>query len=105
MLDLPVILDDLLALSSRANAIQITAKNNSTRDLSSDLKTWLSAARVNLETCMNGFEGTNNIVKGLVSEGINLLTSQLYNLVSMVKSIPNQPVRNCPRSKYVETYN
>ncbi|KGN55582.1 pectinesterase/pectinesterase inhibitor PPE8B-like [Cucumis sativus] len=67
------------------------AKNHSTGDLSSDLKTWLSAAVVNPETCMDGFEGTNSIIKGLVSGGVNQLTSQLYDLLSMVKSIPNQP--------------
>ena len=69
----------------------ISAKNHSTGDLSSDLKTWLSAAVVNPETCMDGFEGTNSIIKGLVSGGVNQLTSQLYDLLSMVKSIPNQP--------------
>lgn len=42
---------------------------------------------------MDGFEGTNSIVKGLVSAGINQLTSQVYDLLSMVKSIPNQPAR------------
>ncbi|XP_038905308.1 pectinesterase/pectinesterase inhibitor PPE8B-like [Benincasa hispida] len=72
------------------------AKDYSTGDLSSDLKTWLSAAVVNPETCIDGFEGTNSFIKGLVSGGIDQLTSQLYDLLSMVKSFPNNQPAEFP---------
>lgn len=67
-----------------------TGKNNSTGDLTSDLRTWLSAAAVNPETCMDGFDGTNSIVKGLASAGIAQLTSEISELLSMVKSVSGQ---------------
>ncbi|KAI4344672.1 hypothetical protein L6164_011871 [Bauhinia variegata] len=57
---------DLLDLSSdelswTASATQNpTGKHNTTGKLSSDLRTWLSAALANPETCMEGFEGAPN---------------------------------------------
>ncbi|KAL5572274.1 hypothetical protein UlMin_021871 [Ulmus minor] len=59
-------------------------KMNSTGDLSSDLRTWLSAALINQETCNDGFEGTNSIVKNLVSSGLNQVTSLVQNLLTQV---------------------
>ncbi|TQD77101.1 hypothetical protein C1H46_037377 [Malus baccata] len=59
-------------------------KSNSTGKLSSDLRTWLSAALVNQDTCSDGFEGTNSIVKGLVSTGLNQVTSLVQDLLTQV---------------------
>ncbi|XP_050132081.1 pectinesterase/pectinesterase inhibitor PPE8B [Malus sylvestris] len=59
-------------------------KSNSTGKLSSDLRTWLSAALVNQDTCGDGFEGTNSIVKGLVSTGLNQVTSLVQDLLTQV---------------------
>ncbi|KAM1178871.1 hypothetical protein ACFX13_018432 [Malus domestica] len=59
-------------------------KDNSTGKLSSDLRTWLSAALVNQDTCSDGFEGTNSIVKGLVSTGLNQVTSLVQGLLTQV---------------------
>ncbi|XP_065849881.1 pectinesterase/pectinesterase inhibitor PPE8B-like [Euphorbia lathyris] len=64
-------------------------KNNSTGDMGSDLKTWLSAALVNQDTCIDGFEGTNGILKGIVSSGLNQITSLVQELLSKVDSKPN----------------
>lgn len=64
-----------------------TGKENSTGNLSSDLRTWLSAALVNQETCSDGFEGTNSIVKGLVSAGLNQVTSLVQTLLTQVHPV------------------
>ncbi|KAB2019735.1 hypothetical protein ERO13_D07G017600v2 [Gossypium hirsutum] len=65
------------------------AKDNSTGDLSSDLRTWLSAAMVNQQTCIDGFEGTNSMVKTVVSGSLNQITSLVRNLLIMVHPGPN----------------
>uniref|UniRef100_A0A803NUY0 Pectinesterase inhibitor domain-containing protein n=1 Tax=Cannabis sativa TaxID=3483 RepID=A0A803NUY0_CANSA len=59
-------------------------KHNSTGNLSSDLRTWLSAALINQDTCSDGFEGTNSIVKGLVTGGLNQITSLVQDLLTQV---------------------
>ncbi|KAI4312997.1 hypothetical protein MLD38_037779 [Melastoma candidum] len=67
-------------------------KDNGTGDLGSDLRTWLSAALVNQDTCMEGFDGTSSgIVKGLVSGGISQITSLVEDLLTMVN--PRNPYR------------
>ncbi|PON39203.1 Pectinesterase inhibitor domain containing protein [Trema orientale] len=62
-------------------------KHNSTGNLSSDLRTWLSAALINQDTCSDGFEGTNSIVKGLVTGGLNQITSMVQELLTQVSPI------------------
>ncbi|CAK7352266.1 unnamed protein product [Dovyalis caffra] len=59
-------------------------KHNSTGDLSSDLRTWLSAALVNQGTCIEGFDGTSNILKGLVAGGLNQISSSVQELLNNV---------------------
>ncbi|XP_041005490.1 pectinesterase/pectinesterase inhibitor PPE8B-like [Juglans microcarpa x Juglans regia] len=72
-------------LSWSASAIQNPkGKGNSTGDMSSDLRTWLSAAFVNQDTCTEGFEGTNSIVKGLVAGSLSQVTSLVKRLLYMV---------------------
>ncbi|XP_027177368.1 pectinesterase/pectinesterase inhibitor PPE8B-like [Coffea eugenioides] len=67
-----------------------SGKNNTnTVRLSSDLRTWLSAALVNQDTCMEGFEGTNGIVKNLVAGSLNQLTSLVTDVLRMVHPIPD----------------
>ncbi|KAF2285107.1 hypothetical protein GH714_037915 [Hevea brasiliensis] len=63
-------------------------KNNSTGDLSSDLRTWLSAAFVNQGTCIDGFEGISSILKSLVAGGLNKITSSVQQLLNKVDSNP-----------------
>ncbi|XVF88967.1 hypothetical protein PTKIN_Ptkin19aG0093900 [Pterospermum kingtungense] len=64
-------------------------KNNSTGDLTSDLRTWLSATMANQETCMDGFEGTNSMVKTVVGGSLNQVTSLVSNLLTMVQPGPS----------------
>ncbi|XP_057985783.1 pectinesterase/pectinesterase inhibitor PPE8B isoform X2 [Hevea brasiliensis] len=64
-------------------------KNNSTGDLNSDLRTWLSAALVNQDTCIDGFEGTSSILKSLAAGGLNQITSLVQELLSKVDSKRN----------------
>ncbi|KAK8597613.1 hypothetical protein V6N13_095014 [Hibiscus sabdariffa] len=66
-----------------------TGKHNSTGDVSADLRTWLSAAMANQQTCMEGFDGTNGIAKTVVSVGLNQLTSLLSNLLTKVNPGPS----------------
>lgn len=65
-------------------------KHNSTGNLSSDLRTWLSASLVNQDTCSDGFDGTNSIVKGLVSGSLNQITSLVVDLLGQVHPISDQ---------------
>lgn len=74
-----------------------TGKANSTGDTSSDLKTWLSAALVNQDTCSDGFEGTNSIVKGLITGGLNQVTSLVQELLTTV----HHPVSKSPGRKLI----
>ncbi|KAJ1437081.1 Pectinesterase, catalytic [Sesbania bispinosa] len=84
---------DLLDLSSDELDWSVSAtqtpkgKHNSTGKLSSDLRTWLSAALANPETCMDGFEGTNGMVKGLVSTGLGQMMSLLKELLTQVDPV------------------
>ncbi|KAK7388319.1 hypothetical protein VNO78_23133 [Psophocarpus tetragonolobus] len=90
---------DLLDLSSDVLSWALSAsqnpqgKHNSTGNLSSDLRTWLSAVLAHPETCMEGFQGTNTIVKGLVSAGIGQVMSLVEELLAQVVSVPLQDAK------------
>ncbi|KAB1209684.1 Pectinesterase/pectinesterase inhibitor PPE8B [Morella rubra] len=94
---------DLLDLSADQLSWSLSAiqnpkgKANSTGDTSSDLKTWLSAALVNQDTCSDGFEGTNSIVKGLITGGLNQVTSLVQELLTTV----HHPVSKSPGRKLI----
>ncbi|KAJ8751066.1 hypothetical protein K2173_016247 [Erythroxylum novogranatense] len=84
---------DLLDLSAEELRWAISAsqnpkgsKHNSTGDLSYDLRTWLSAALVNQDTCLDGFEGTSSILKSLIAGGLNRITSMVHELLVQVDS-------------------
>ncbi|KAL2338835.1 hypothetical protein Fmac_013281 [Flemingia macrophylla] len=84
---------DLLDLSSEVLSWSLAAaqgKHNGTGNLSSDLRTWLSAALAHPETCMEGFEGTNGIVKGLVSGGVGQVMSLVEQLLAQVLPAEDQ---------------
>ncbi|GAV73986.1 Pectinesterase domain-containing protein/PMEI domain-containing protein [Cephalotus follicularis] len=84
---------DLLDFSSDQLSWSVSAsqtpngKHNSTGDLSSDLRTWLSAALSNQATCIDGFDGTNSIVKSVVAGSLYQVSSLLRNLLTMVHPI------------------
>ncbi|XP_030538531.1 pectinesterase/pectinesterase inhibitor PPE8B [Rhodamnia argentea] len=86
---------DLLDFSTDELSWSISAaqnpsgKHNSTGDLSSDLRTWLSAALANQETCKDGFEGTSGIVKSVVSGSLDQITSLVTELLTMVHPSSN----------------
>ncbi|XP_044471501.1 pectinesterase/pectinesterase inhibitor PPE8B-like [Mangifera indica] len=65
----------------------INGKYYSSGDLSSDLRTWLSAALTNQETCMEGFEGTNGIAKGMVEGSLQQISSLVKELLKMVHPV------------------
>ncbi|XP_073016202.1 pectinesterase/pectinesterase inhibitor PPE8B-like [Primulina eburnea] len=68
------------------------SKGNATGNLGADMKTWLSGAMTNQETCREGFDGTNGIVKTLVSGSLDQVTSLVYDILSMVKpTLGNSP--------------
>ncbi|KAK7328640.1 hypothetical protein VNO77_22754 [Canavalia gladiata] len=65
--------------------------HNNTENMSSDLKTWLSAILANTDTCMEGFEGTNGrIVKGLISNAIDQVNSLVQKLLTQVHHVSEQ---------------
>lgn len=65
----------------------MTGKHNGTGNLSSDLRTWLSAALANTDTCMEGFEDTTANMNDLISKKIEQAKSLLQNLVTQVKPV------------------
>ncbi|KAK9149282.1 hypothetical protein Scep_008039 [Stephania cephalantha] len=77
-------------LSMTASATQNpTGKDNSTGNRRSDLRTWLSAALGNQDTCMDGFDGTNSFIKNIVGGGIGQVTSLVGELLQMVNQVPS----------------
>ncbi|KAM7459319.1 hypothetical protein LguiA_036313 [Lonicera macranthoides] len=90
-------LDWTLAASQNPN--NNNGKDNSTGNLSADMRTWLSGALFNQDTCMDGFDGTNNnIVKSLIAGGLDQITSFVRQILYMVDDIPNpnkpKPTKN-----------
>ncbi|KAF6139878.1 hypothetical protein GIB67_009725 [Kingdonia uniflora] len=67
----------------------LTGKDNVTVQRSSDLKAWLSAALGNQDTCIEGFEGTNSVVKNVMAGKLQKLTSQVAKALSMVRESPS----------------
>ncbi|GLT74214.1 hypothetical protein SLA2020_460240 [Shorea laevis] len=65
-----------------------SGKHNSSGDMGSDLRTWLSAAMANQETCIDGFEGTNGVVKNVVAGSLSQVTSLVRDLLTMVHPTP-----------------
>lgn len=68
--------------------ILCTGKNNSTGNLSSDLRTWLSAVLVNTDTCLEGLQGLQStFAKSDVSSGLDRVLSLVKkNLFEVVLS-------------------
>ncbi|TKY72934.1 Pectinesterase/pectinesterase inhibitor PPE8B [Spatholobus suberectus] len=65
----------------------MAGNHNGTGNLSSDLRTWLSAALANIDTCIDGFEGTSGNVQGSIATGIDQAKWLLQKLVSQVKPV------------------
>lgn len=65
-------------------------KGAGTGDQRSDLSTWLSAAFSNQDTCLDGFDGTNGIVKELVAGGLYQVTSLVGEMLNMVRQVPGR---------------
>ncbi|KAL6010498.1 hypothetical protein ACLOJK_000931 [Asimina triloba] len=64
-------------------------KGNGTGDRASDLKTWLSAALGNQDTCLDGFEGTDGTVKAIVAGTLQQLTGVVGRALQMVRQVPS----------------
>ncbi|KAF9587121.1 hypothetical protein IFM89_039664 [Coptis chinensis] len=80
-----------LSIKSALNA----GGNTGTGVLGFDLKTWLSAALGNQDTCMDGFLGTSGSVQNSIAGSLKNVTTQVKNVLGMVR-----PVR--PRHAYNE---
>ncbi|KHN10482.1 Putative pectinesterase/pectinesterase inhibitor 32 [Glycine soja] len=78
----------------------IAGNDNSTGNLSSDLRTWLSAVLANTDTCMEDFEGTNGNVKGLISTEIDQAKWLLQKLLTQVKPYVNDFSSRNSRDKF-----
>lgn len=66
-----------------------TGKHNSTGNLSSDLRTWLSGALINQETCMDGFDGTSSFVKNIVAGSLDQVTLLVTDILGKVRPVPD----------------
>ncbi|XP_054807762.1 pectinesterase/pectinesterase inhibitor PPE8B-like isoform X2 [Prosopis cineraria] len=78
----------VIQLSSSATQIP-TGQQNGTGNLSSDLRTWLSAALANPQTCMEGFEGINSIIDNLLSSLLSQMISSIQHLLTQVHHVPD----------------
>ncbi|XP_010520512.1 PREDICTED: probable pectinesterase/pectinesterase inhibitor 32 [Tarenaya hassleriana] len=63
-------------------------KDNGTGDIIKDLRIWISAAFSDVDTCLEGFEGTNGIIKNLITGGLNRIGPIVRNLLTMVHDKP-----------------
>lgn len=94
---------DLLDLSADHLTRTISAsehpkgKNNATGHLSADLRTWLSGAFGNQDTCLESLDGTSGVAKTLVAGGLNQVTSLVRNILINVNA-PNN-VRTLPHGQ------
>lgn len=50
------------------------------------MKTWLSGALINQDTCKEGFEGTNSFLKTLIGGSLDQVTSLVYDMLSTINS-------------------
>ncbi|KAK7411791.1 hypothetical protein VNO78_03231 [Psophocarpus tetragonolobus] len=82
------------------SAVQSPKGNhNSTGDMKSDLRTWLSAVLANVETCTDSFEDTKRNVKGSIATKIDEAKSLLQDLLTQVKPSLND-LSMSSRSKF-----
>lgn len=67
------------------NPTPSTGKYNRTGNKGADMRTWVGGALGNQDTCMDGFEGTNNVlVKTLVAGSLNQVTSLVRDILGML---------------------
>lgn len=59
-----------------------------TGDPGFDMKAWLSAALGNQDTCLEGLDGTNGVVKNVVAGSVQGVTSLVADVLKMVRQIP-----------------
>ncbi|KAF1892311.1 hypothetical protein Lal_00010775 [Lupinus albus] len=59
--------------------------NTTTGNLSSDLRTWLSAVLTNIDTCMNEIGGTKDLLMGQILTNLKNVTTLVNNLLSKCK--------------------
>ncbi|CAA7401162.1 unnamed protein product [Spirodela intermedia] len=56
-----------------------------------DLRSWLSAALGNQETCAESFQGTDDVVKSLVVGSLDTITSLVYQVLTQVPNAKGLP--------------
>ncbi|KAL6585667.1 hypothetical protein OROMI_002311 [Orobanche minor] len=93
---------DLMDLSVDQLSWTISASRNSngnynvTGNIGADMKTWLSGALINQDTCKDGLYGTNSPVLKLVANSLEQITSSVSDILSNVKPTPTtQPTTGC----------
>ncbi|KAL6519249.1 hypothetical protein OROGR_018569 [Orobanche gracilis] len=71
-------------------------KYNVTGNIGADMKTWLSGALINQDTCKEGLYGTNNIVLKLIANSLEQIASSVSDILSKVNTTPTtQPTTGC----------
>lgn len=89
---------DLLSLSSDELSWTLSTASPSTAgatekfsagtgDRHFDLRSWLSAALGNQETCAESFQGTDDVVKSLVVGSLDTVTSLVYQVLTQIPDV------------------
>ncbi|KAJ8621251.1 hypothetical protein MRB53_029780 [Persea americana] len=81
--------DELTMSLDVAESVKSNGHRNGTGHPGSDMKAWLSAALGNQDTCLDGFDGTNGIVKTLVAGSVQGVVSVVADVLRMVRNIPS----------------
>ncbi|KAJ0981007.1 hypothetical protein J5N97_009262 [Dioscorea zingiberensis] len=76
---------DLLDLSSDQLSLTLSPSGG-TGDRRTDLRSWLSAALGNQDTCHESLSGTNGIVNSLISPGLNTISSLVASSLREISS-------------------
>ncbi|KAM0949244.1 putative pectinesterase [Dioscorea sansibarensis] len=94
---------DLLDLSSDQLSLSL-APSGGTGNRPYDVRSWLSAALGNQDTCHESLSGTNGIVGSLVSSGLNTVSSRIASSLREVSSISGSKKTGHRRLLQLETW-
>lgn len=53
------------------------------------MRAWLTGVSINLDTCAEGFDGTNSTIKHLVANCLDQITELIKDILSMIPTSPN----------------
>ncbi|CAO2836751.1 unnamed protein product [Amaranthus hypochondriacus] len=84
--------------------MRVLRGHGSIHDTRGDLQAWLSAAISNQDTCLEGFEGTNQHVKNYIKGSLTQVTQLISNVLTLYTQLHALPFRP-PRHNYFNNNN